>query len=1067
MVVRITAFVTSVPDILSWFDCKDIRPRCCILHLAFLSVLLSCASKPQALESSNPKGSDKSVQISEGFVIEPATIRGLVTYPMFATLDDTGRLFVMESGGNTTSTEDVLKNPSFKILLLEDTDDDGVFDKRHVYADSIPYPMGGTFYQGSFYATAPPDLIRFKDTNNDGIADEREVILTGWTLNHNAATLSGPFFGPDGWLYMCDARRGFDIRTKEGTRLQGKGARIWRCRPDGTGLEWVSGGGFDNTIEMIFMSSGETIGTMTYFTDPQNGFRDALMHWVEGGVYPKPYPVIEQDGLIRTGDLMPVMTKLARVSPSGLMRYRGDALGPEFEGNLFSAQFNTGRILRHLIKPDGATFTTEEIPFMQWDELDMHPTDVLQDADGSLLVVNTGGWFIAGCPLSVVAKEDVAGSIIRIRKKTASRREDPWGRKIDFQSLSANQLVPLLRDKRIFVRDKAVETLVANGEGSIASLEKLLSTSSFEEERLAAVFGLYRIQTNESMQIALTALRDRSAAVRTAAARVAGLSKDKRGVGMLCELLSDSSPQVRRQAATALGQISDPSAARALIKASENAEDRFVEHAIIFSLVQLGPSELLVEALRHGSTNVKRTALIALDQMKPSPLMKSAIIPFLESTDSLLQATGVWVLMHHPQWTDVAVSYLQRQFKNETLRSGRMKNVNDVLSVFADTPEVSAFLSKELRSTGASGDRKLLLLDAMGAATTGREGLSRALLRDLLEQDDADVQSKVVELIQTNRISGMDKELSGIVWNVGVAPEFRMKALRARLVSDARLSDAEFDLLRSLSSPSEDARTRRIAVLLLGEASLNDSQLLTLADEYVSRIDLFLLPAILDAFEGNKNERVGMALVNALDARTGWLDVVSSERLDKIFEAFPASVRAAAKPLWAKLADRHAGRLKALDSLQSRLHAGDVGEGRKVFFGKALCSTCHAVSNNGGAFGPDLTNIGEIRSEHDILEAVLYPGASVAREYETWTIKTENTTYTGIIKEQAPGMITVETGAGVIVRIPRADVELIEAQGTSMMPAGLHKQLSMQELADLMAYLATLPDGLGHLRAGK
>src|SRR5690606_34377239 len=200
---------------------------------------------------------------------------------------------------------------------------------------------------GSLYIAAPPNLERLTDTDGDGIADEREVILTGWTLNVNAATLSGPFIGPDGWLYMADARRGFEIETKEGEILKGAGTRIWRCLPDGSRLESYSGGGFDNAIEIAFTPSGETIGTMTYFTDPQDGQRDALMHWVEGGVYPKPHKVIEDDQLKLTGELMPTMSKFPRVAPSGLMRFRGPAFGDDYEGNLFSAQFNTGRIMRH------------------------------------------------------------------------------------------------------------------------------------------------------------------------------------------------------------------------------------------------------------------------------------------------------------------------------------------------------------------------------------------------------------------------------------------------------------------------------------------------------------------------------------------------------------------------------------------------------------------------------------------------------------------------------------------------------------------------------------------------
>ena len=165
-------------------------------------------------------------------------------------------------------------------------------------------------------------------------------------MSSNAASLHGPFFGPDGWLYLTDGRHGFDIKTKDGREYKGLGSRIWRVRPDGTGLEWLSGGGFDNPVEVIFTPAGETIGTMTYFKDPANGQRDALLHFVEGGVYPKWYPVVSE--FKRTGDLMPVMTKFARIAPAGLGRYRSAAFGSEYQGNLFSAQFNPHRVQRHV-----------------------------------------------------------------------------------------------------------------------------------------------------------------------------------------------------------------------------------------------------------------------------------------------------------------------------------------------------------------------------------------------------------------------------------------------------------------------------------------------------------------------------------------------------------------------------------------------------------------------------------------------------------------------------------------------------------------------------------------------
>ena len=165
-----------------------------------------------------------------------------------------------------------------------------------------------------------------------------------------------------------------------------------------------------------------------------------------------------------------------------------------------------------------------------------------------------------------------------------------------------------------------------------------------------------------------------------------------------------------------------------------------------------------------------------------------------------------------------------------------------------------------------------------------------------------------------------------------------------------------------------------------------------------------------------------------------------------------------------RLLERQATRLSRLQKLEAMLTGGDVGEGRKLFFGKAICSSCHSVEGNGGDFGPDLTNIGEIRSQHDILEAILYPSASFAREYETSRVITKTNNYSGIIKEQLPEVIILETGLGLRVRVSRAEITAIEPQDVSMMPPGLHEQLTTIELADLTAYLTSLPDGLGQLK---
>src|SRR3954451_22410357 len=418
------------------------------------------------------------LHVPEGFTVQQVAGPDLLSYPMMGTLDDRGRLFICESSGNTLDNSQMAAHPDYKIRLLEDRDGDGVYEHSQVYADKLTLPAGAVWFRNSLYVASPPDLLRFEDTNGDGVADVREVIVTGWNMSANAASLHGPFFGPDGWLYLTDGRHGFDITTKDNRHYKGLGSRIWRVRPDGAGLEWIAGGGFDNPVELEFTSAGEVIGTMTYFRDPENGERDALLHFVEGGVYPKVYPQVMGE-FTRTGDLMPVMTKFARIAPSGLLLYRGTTFGNEYRGNLFTAQFNPHRVQRHIVHREAASFRTEDTDFLTSVDPDFHPTDVLEDADGSLLVFDTGAWFIHGCPISRVAKPEIKGAIYRIRRDGAVVA-DARGAKLDLAGIPLPDVAKLLQDKSPAVRSRATEFLVKTGEAAVQPLANFRESSGNE-----------------------------------------------------------------------------------------------------------------------------------------------------------------------------------------------------------------------------------------------------------------------------------------------------------------------------------------------------------------------------------------------------------------------------------------------------------------------------------------------------------------------------------------------------------------------------------------------------------
>ena len=194
------------------------------------------------------------IHVPKGFTVERVAGPDQVLYPMLAVLDDRGRLFVTESSGKNISGGAMAKNPECRIRLLEDMDGDGVYEHSKIFADKLTLPMGACWYRGSLYVASPPDFLRLDDVNDDGVSEHREVILTGWNVR-NTASLHGPFLGPDGWLYLTHGRHGYKIQTKEGQLLEGLASRIWRCRPDGTGLERVCGGGFDNPGRACLHSS--------------------------------------------------------------------------------------------------------------------------------------------------------------------------------------------------------------------------------------------------------------------------------------------------------------------------------------------------------------------------------------------------------------------------------------------------------------------------------------------------------------------------------------------------------------------------------------------------------------------------------------------------------------------------------------------------------------------------------------------------------------------------------------------------------------------------------------------
>jgi putative membrane-bound dehydrogenase-like protein len=593
-----------------------------LLCIFAVSILNNVAASGQPAETAD-------IKVPDGFVIERVAAAPLVTYPMMAGFDDRGRLFVAENAGVNLKFEELVKDPPSRVVMLEDTDGDHVFDKRTVFADKLTFPSGALWHDGALYVASPPGIWRFRDTDNDGVADQRDQIVTGFGSSGNAADLHGPFLGPEGWLYFCDGRNGHDLTLGDGTKWKGKAACIYRCRPDGTGLEIVFGGGFDNPVEIAFTPEGEPLVNVNIVQSHPLRV-DAILYGIEGGNYPHADAWTE---LKRTGEFQPSVGDLGWVATSGFMRYRGNALGEKYIGRYFSTEFNTRRVRSHVVEREGAGFHITHEEFLSSDKSDFHPTDALEDADGSLIVIDTGGWFRIGCPASQIAKPEVTGAIYRVRRVNAAKPNHRLASEVDHR-LADIRLAALSRDPKsenVFLAgltdaNLAIRRESATGLGRLRSrraVAPLIDAASlaggdkFLEH--AITFALISIADRATT---LAGLRHESPASRRAA--LVALDQMEAGnltADLVLPHLASQNPPLRDiafaivAAHPAWAEQVVPTLRTALQKAEIKKADAESIRAVLSAFIQTEPAQSLVTEILSGESTPSAHRRIVLESI--------------------------------------------------------------------------------------------------------------------------------------------------------------------------------------------------------------------------------------------------------------------------------------------------------------------------------------------------------------------------------------------------------------------------------------------------------------------
>lgn len=1033
-----------------------------------MGVLAAGCAGPWSTGVAETPAAIEGIRTAEGVQAAHAVTPGLVRYPIEADIDGMGNLYVTESSGSNEKVEIQLRDRPHRVLRLTDTDGDGVYDARTVFADGMMLPEGALWHRGSLYVSAPPAIWKLTDTDGDGIADHREKWFDGLTLTGCANDLHGPYLGPDGWIYWCKgAFAGQVHELTDGRTFESRAAHVFRRRPEGGAVEVVMTGGMDNPVGLAFLHSGERFISTTFFQHPDNGRRDGLIHIIYGGVYGKQHGVI--DGHPRTGPLMPVMTHLGPAAPAGIaMIPQGTALTGEYPA-LLSSQFNLRRIGIHHLIPDGPSFTTRDSVLMESDDFDFHPTDVLVDRDGSIIVVDTGGWYQLCCPTSSLRENVRPGSIYRLTVTGSSSRSMAGGsgRPLPQPFTGLDSTIPS-------VREKAIRQIVNSRLHPVEiqqRFEDIPKAQRTEDVLTGFIWAMTRIQHPMARGISREFIGHDSPPVSVAAIHSASVWRDASSREALLSALRTESPAVTRAALEALGRVIEPDDVRAIqeiLSVLGRVGDRITHHSALYALIEIqqrgGVSPILADLV--ASSTEWETVGHALESIiesghagELSPEAMTRIAAIAPATH--LQAAGGIIAKLVPE-SILARTVLPGRLSSSSTDADERAAMLVLLQSNASRPGVTQWVDGTLRSPETTAEEIHLLVrllkDVPSEALTETIWESLMVLMDrAAASGDQLLLGSLVEVCREHRLAErpivVDKTVLRLAAQLQAGTEtsgfIRLLAAISSIPFDRNPALFQSFLMNSQSCLEADPED---FLTVLSAARFNGPQL-DASSRILSGLG-FMQRRHYWAMLANHRQLMSPppeSLIGALSA----LESLTPAETESLLALIPGEAASAVKE---KLKSSQPVSTYTADDLNRMLESlpeGNPDRGRNLFHSpRAACIQCHEIGYVGGDVGPDLTRIGQIRTRRDLLESIVAPSLTMVRSFEPVMIETTTgDVHHAILRSQGNDALMLVDASGGRITVSMDQVATVDPSGVSLMPPGYGQILSKAEIADIIAYL--------------
>lgn len=954
------------------------------------------------MHNHDPASELANFQLMDGYQANLFASEPMFANPIQMAWDSRGRLWVACSWAYPQLKPGQEAND--KIIILEDTDEDGKADKSTVFAEGLYLPTGIELANGGCYVGQSPDVFFLKDTDGDDVADVKEVALTGFGIEDSHHSISAWRRGPGGWIYF---QEGIFLHTQVETQygvVRNFNGGVYQFNPRTQELRMFVRGTGGNPWGHVFDRWGQSFmvnNPRIMYLSPASGASDQPSRVA---------PLISTEKQCG-GDLA-----------------TGLHLPEEIRGQLLTCRFKSRTIIRYELIENGAGFSAKVLPpLIASKHPNFRPVDCKIGPDGAIYVADWYNSIInhAQHDFRDPRRDHDHGRIWRITHK-----ERPLVKKPKLVGASIEVLLDHLKSPNTWTRHQARSELSERDPDDVlqaaeAWVAKLNPAESDHDAHVVEAMWACQNVERPSEGILKKAIAAMDGHARSAAARVIrywhpSLSDP---VAMIRQLSTDPFPRTRMEAVLSAGFIPKAEAFTAALHVLDHERDKFIDTALAQTVKALEP---------YWQPKLQRGELTFAKPTHRDFGRSSGGVGFDERLSAFLKN-------RRPSANELD------RFKVAFIKEAKANHVR------------SAFRSITSRRSRVGLESKLALLEAL--AEVGRNGevsLGRrppSLGPHLANRSD-DYAKAVAVNIGVWKLTKGSADLLKVLRDESRAHAVRIAAAEAlgNLGETKTLED-----LRGMAASAE-LPSRYLATYGLLEADLLDAASSAAAilsedpgnenpAELVSRFLRHRNGAglLLKALKPEQLHPKVVKEVAAYHRRTGHLP----KQLARIFAPAPS------KSLSRLLLREDRKRLTA-----DVISLGDPKRGEMIFRRQVTaCAVCHGIGSVGPSIGPNLAAVGAAAEPSYMIEAILEPNKSIAEHYENvmLTLK-DGSVHTGVIahKDEKEIVLYDSAVAGQEIRIALAGLSN-QRPLPSLMPEGLADQLkNRQEFLDLSKFLSVL-----------